>query len=177
VVPDYRLYQTSDILIPPDEKKDRYSQDIKFALTSLRLRIRRHVEVAVRGFHASEYERNKRDTVRDFVVSWPYGEAGGPGGRATSAGFEAETQVVWVPFGTDAALLDIGTPRGIRITENCAMADGREIWQEDIRSRVMTPDFVTYNIRQWHVLKWNLTLVVAREKLKISGETAIQVVA
>ncbi|KAK0709379.1 hypothetical protein B0T26DRAFT_805107 [Lasiosphaeria miniovina] len=146
--------------LPGDGKRagdDPDPDELKISVVGLRLRITAWTEAAVRG--PSSYHRTKSPVVRDVRISWP--EGGGLG----------------VPCGDDVAPLDVGRAGALLFEARSSYWRGADMTPRGGDEEVMYPDFVTYNIKHWHSMRWDVELVVAKETVKIRGEGPLVVVA
>ncbi|KAK3503364.1 hypothetical protein B0T13DRAFT_457079 [Neurospora crassa] len=102
------------------------------------------------------------------VMSLAAAAGGGSGGGSSSSGGGPASG----PTGEPPAR-DIGAELGLRFNPTELAYNGGPT---KLRA-LLYPDFMTYNIRRTHELKWEMVLAVAKETVKVSNEQVVRFVA
>jgi hypothetical protein len=79
-----------------------------------------------------------------------------------------------VPSGLEAEALDLGAILELSLHSDHVNARGKRLRQF---GSLVYPNFLTYNIKRSHQLKWEFRLSVVGESVKISGEQLVSVLA
>ncbi|KAH8812552.1 hypothetical protein F5884DRAFT_785757 [Xylogone sp. PMI_703] len=80
---------------------------------------------------------------------------------------------VIIPSGSNVQALDVGDLLGLSLNPLHASTRGKPLARFVDQ---VYPSFVTYNIRHNHLLRWQLSLKVASEKMSLSGELPVSII-
>ncbi|KAM7208349.1 hypothetical protein V8F20_001327 [Naviculisporaceae sp. PSN 640] len=155
-----------------------------FYLTSLKLKIKTFTEIAIpRQTDHPVYE----ETTCEVSLRWdPDASTNGYDSSGLTAPIipDSSKRPVLSPSGrqeyedpaTLLPMLDIGALIDWRVGSKEVKYLGRTCKIDSTDAKRLYPDFVTYNIRHRHVLRWEVGMSMAKETFKVSHEDVVEIV-